>query len=177
MNTSPNLMRNTSWVKKGVVFMDLNYYAPTVHRRPKRWSQALTLIEMLITVAIVGILSAIAVPVYTGYLNDSRIATAKADIANIESQIERFRVLNNGNPPATLAAAGIVPPNDPWGRSYIYVCPGNRLDKQDKPLNTDYDLLSIGQDGVTNVKLGEVDAFDDIIRCNDGAYIGLASKY
>jgi general secretion pathway protein G len=142
----------------------------------ERFYKGLTLIELLITVAIIGILSAIAVPLYTGYIDKQRNTTAIIDINNIESQIERFRVLN-GSPSATLAVAGIVPPKDPWGRSYIYVCPGNRWDKHDKPLNKDYDLLSEGKDGKTDVKLWKIKAFDDIIRCNDGAYIGLASEY
>jgi general secretion pathway protein G len=160
-----------------VVFMELNYYAPTLYHRTKGWSKALTLIELLLTIAILGILSAIAVPIWTGYMDDSRNATAKADIANITSQIERFKALNNGTPPNTLGAAGIVPPLDPWGRAYIYVYPPVYWDKHDKPLNKDYDILSIGKDGLTNVHLWHSDAFDDIIRCNSGAFIGLASEY
>jgi general secretion pathway protein G len=157
--------------------MDFNYNAPTLHQRLKKgWSKALTLIELLLTIAILGILSAIAVPMVTAKINDSRNNTATADIANIESQIERFVALN-GNPPATLAAANIAPPNDPWGHPYIYVCPGKRWDKHDKPLNKDYDLLSMGKDGKTDVKIWKVHAFDDIIRCNSGAFIGLASDY
>jgi general secretion pathway protein G len=163
--------------KKGFVFMELNYNAPTLHQRlKKRWPKALTLIELLIAIAIMGILSAIAVPIWTGYMDDSRNATAIADIANIESQIERFVALN-GNPPATLAAANIVPPKDPWGRAYIYVYPPVYWDKHDKPLNKDYDILSMGKDGKTNVHLWHSDAFDDIIRCNSGAFVGLGKEY
>jgi general secretion pathway protein G len=140
------------------------------------WRPALTLIELLLVIAMLGTLSAIAIPIYTGYIDKQRNTTAVADINNIESQIERFIALN-GNPPATLAAANIVPPNDPWGRAYIYVRPGNRWDKHLKPLNKDYDLLSMGKDGKTDTKIWKKNALDDIIRCNDGAYIGLASEY
>jgi general secretion pathway protein G len=145
-------------------------------RKNGAFNKALTLIELLIAMAIMGVLSAIAVPVYTDYITDSRNSAVIADIANIDSQIERFRSLN-GNPPADLTAANIVPPTDPWGNSYIYVCPGNRWDKHDKPLNKDYDLLSMGHDGETDVKLWKPRAFDDIIRCNEGTYFGLASEY
>lgn len=146
------------------------------YKRPKGWRQALTLIELLLALAILGILSAIAVPLYTGYIDKQRNTTAIIDINNIESQIERFMALN-GSPPATLAAANIVPPNDPWGRAYVYVCPGDRRDKHLKPLNKDYDLLSMGKDGQTDTKIWKNNALDDIIRCNDGAFIGLASEY
>jgi general secretion pathway protein G len=166
--------------------MDLNFFVPFVYHRTKGWSKALTLIELLLTIAILGILSAIAVPVVTAKINDSRNNTAIADIANIESQIERFRALN-GKPPNDFNEAGIVPPLDPWGHAYEYmriegVDPKDykhdvRWDKHDKPLNKDYDLLSMGKDGKTDVKLWRSDAFDDLIRCNSGAFIGLASDY
>jgi len=140
------------------------------------FKKAFTLVELLLTIAIVGTLAAIAVPTYTDYIRKNNNSTAIVAIRNIESQIEGFKALS-GSPPATLAAANIVAPIDPWGRPYIYVVPGDRWDKQDKPLNKDYDLLSMGNDGKTDVKLWKTDAFDDIIRCNGGAYVGLASEY
>jgi general secretion pathway protein G len=161
------------------------YFSIGRHKR-ERFYKALTLIELLIAMAIVGILSAIAVPVYTDYLNDTRVATAQADIANIEAQIERFRALRS-RPPDTFAEASIVPPSDPWGNAYKYVrlegltkaeqdakC---RWDKSEKPLNYDYDLYSMGKDGLTKPKLSNTESFDDIIRANSGGYIGLASEY
>jgi general secretion pathway protein G len=165
--------------------MDLNYYAPTVHSRPKGWHKGMTLIELLLTVAIIGILSAIAVPIWTGYITDSRNATAKADIANIQSQIERYRPLHNGDPPNTLAAAGIVPPLDPWGRPYQYlriqgVVPQPtkiRKDHSTVPLNSDYDLYSKGADGLTDPPLTSGVSFDDILRAHDGTFIDLGSEY
>ena len=130
-------------------------------RKNGSFNKALTLIELLIAMAIVGVLSAIAVPVYTDYITDTKNATAKADIANIESQIERFRALN-GRPPNNFAEASINPvPKDPWGRLYQYlriegVSPqpsGIRKDHSTVPLNSDYDLYSIGADGLTDPAL------------------------
>jgi general secretion pathway protein G len=145
-----------------------------------------TLIELLIVLAILGTLSAIAVPILSGYLDDSRIATSKADIANIESQLERF-ILQNGRPPNNFGEAGIAPPLDPWGNAYLYVRLAGltkaeqdakcRWDKQEKPLNYDYDLYSMGKDGETKPKISHQDSYDDIIRANGGSYIGLASEY
>jgi general secretion pathway protein G len=150
------------------------------------FNKALTLIELLIAMAIVGILSAIAVPLYTGHIDKQRNTTAIIDINNIESQIERFRALKS-RPPDDFAEASIVSPSDPWGNAFKYVrlegltkheqdakC---RWDKSEKPLNYDYDLYSVGKDGMTKPKLSHTESFDDIIRANGGGYIGLASEY
>ncbi len=45
------------------------------------------------------------------------------------------------------------------------------------PLNTDYDLYSVGKDGNSRPPLSAPDSADDVIRANDGAYIGLAANY
>jgi len=45
------------------------------------------------------------------------------------------------------------------------------------PLNSDYDLFSLGPNGSTAISLGHVLAQDDVIRANDGAYFGPASEY
>lgn len=95
-------------------------HLPLGHPRRKGYCQAFTLVELLLTILIVGTLAAIAVPAYTGYINKQRIAASRADIANIESQIERFRALS-GRPPNTFAEAGIAPPLDPWGNPYSYL--------------------------------------------------------
>ena len=155
-------------------------------QKEEKFNKALTLIELLLTIAIIGTLSAIAVPTYTGYMDKQRNTTAIVDIKNIESQIERFMALS-GRPPNNFAEAGIAAQNDPWGRSYRYVrlqglsqaerdakC---RWDKFDKPLNDDYDLYSMGKDGQTKPKITDKDSLDDIVRCNGGAYVGLASAY
>lgn len=155
-----------------------------VQQRRKECSHALTLIELLLAIAILGTLSAIAVPLYTGHIDKQRNTTAIVDIKNIESQIERFKALT-GAPPNNLG--GIAVPLDPWGNSYHYVrlqglskqeqeekC---RWDKHEKPLNHDYDLYSEGKDGMTHPKISESESYDDIIRANGGAYVGLASEY
>jgi general secretion pathway protein G len=155
-------------------------------RKQEGFKKAFTLVELLLTIAIVGTLSAIAIPTYTNYIQKNSNTQAAVDIKNIESQIEGFKALS-GSPPNTLAAANIVAPIDPWGRSYQYlriqgVDPNDikhlvREDKHEKPVNQDYDLYSIGKDGKTEQKFWKQDAFDDIVRCNGGAYVGPASGY
>lgn len=52
-----------------------------------------------------------------------------------------------------------------------------RKDRLLFPLNSDYDLFSVGPNGVSALSLGEKVSLDDVIRANDGNYFGLASKY
>jgi len=161
-------------------------HLPLGHLRRKGYSHALTLIELLLTIAIAGTLAAIAVPTYTGHIDKQRNTTAIVDIVDIESQIEGFRALN-GRPPNNFGEAGIAAKNDPWGNAYEYMrlegliktefdakC---RWDKQDKPLNFDYDLYSKGKDGITKPKISHADSYDDIIRAGGGSFKGLAHDY
>ena len=53
---------------------------------------------------------------------------------------------------------------------------GKGLEK-DSPLNTDYDLYSMGKDGMSAPALTDDVSKDDIIRADDGVYTGLASAY
>ncbi|HZN40388.1 MAG TPA: prepilin-type N-terminal cleavage/methylation domain-containing protein [Planctomycetota bacterium] len=52
-----------------------------------------------------------------------------------------------------------------------------RRDRYLFPLNTDYDLFSLGPNGLTSVSLGESLAQDDVIRANNGGFFGTASEY
>lgn len=52
-----------------------------------------------------------------------------------------------------------------------------RRDKYLFPLNTDYDLFSIGPDGRSSVSLCNAMALDDVIRANDGGFFGVAASY
>lgn len=52
-----------------------------------------------------------------------------------------------------------------------------RRDRYMFPLNTDYDLFSLGPNGRTTVSLGESLAQDDVIRANNGGFFGTASDY
>jgi general secretion pathway protein G len=44
-------------------------------------------------------------------------------------------------------------------------------------LNSSYDLFSAGKDGNWVAPITAAVSQDDIIRANDGAYVGLASEY
>jgi general secretion pathway protein G len=66
------------------------------------------------------------------------------------------------------------------GHSIYVGVPTEEVRRRDRylyPLNTDYDLFSLGPNGRTAVALGDSVANDDVIRANDGGYFGSASKY
>lgn len=65
-----------------------------------RKSKAFTLIEILIVVVILGILAAIVIPQFTRASEDAQIGNVQTQLQTIRSQVELFRVKNNGQYPA-----------------------------------------------------------------------------
>jgi general secretion pathway protein G len=66
--------------------------------------KAFTLVEILIVVVILGILAAIVIPQFTNASTDAQVGNIRSQLQTIRSQIELYRVKNNGNAP-TLAGA------------------------------------------------------------------------
>jgi general secretion pathway protein G len=143
--------------------------------------QGVTLLELMVVAAAVVVLGALAIPAYTGYVERARTSRAIGDIGTITLQLYRWQ-LSTRTFPSTLAEAGIAL-TDPWGRAYEYMpvegTPQNQLRKDHNlhPINTDFDLYSVGPDGATRKPLTAQASRDDIIRANNGRYIGVAEKY
>jgi general secretion pathway protein G len=147
--------------------------------------KAMTLIELMIVVAIIGALAAIANLGYREFVERARVARAITEIKQIALMIQIYH-LDQRTYPATLGALGVTTPPDPWGNPYQYLPidfdpppkKGKiRRDKNLNPLNSDYDLYSMGADGVTQMQLTAAKARDDIVRANNGAFIGLAANH
>ena len=152
---------------------------------PSLYQVGLTLIELMFALLIVGLLTIIAVPVYQTNANlvDNQIAAAC--LKKIEAAIDRF-YMENQRLPDSLAEVSLPGDcrTDPWGNPYRYLKlagkkgkGGNRKDRNENPLNSDYDLYSMGEDGLTNESLRPKVSHDDIIRARNGAYFGLAADY
>lgn len=141
-----------------------------------------TLLELLIALAIVGLLAAVAIPSYGAYVERARIAQATVDIKGIEQVIERFYVIKHALPD-DLGQIGQSELLDPWGNPYRYlnVTTANRgkmrKDRALVPINSDYDLYSMGADGLSQPPLTARASHDDIVRANNGRFVGLASDY
>jgi general secretion pathway protein G len=139
-------------------------------------------LPLVISVAAVGlIVGSFAVPAFTGYVERSRVARAVSDIGTMSLKLHRWQQ-DVHLLPENLAQAGIFGV-DPWGRPYVYLRAADarraqlRKDNERVPINTDFDLYSLGPDGVSAVALPAAPSRDDVVRAANGAYIGLAANY
>ncbi|MCD6570764.1 MAG: type II secretion system major pseudopilin GspG [Deltaproteobacteria bacterium] len=125
-------------------------------------SKGFTLIELLVVIVILGILATYVGTRIMGRPEEARQTQARIQIQALESALKMYR-LDSGEYPSTeqgLKAlveeptVGNIPthwreggylekstvPRDPWGREYVYLCPGIH--------NADsFDLFSYGADG------------------------------
>ena len=80
----------------------------------KTMQKGFTWIELMIVIAIIGILAAIALPLYQDYVSKSQVTRAYGEVSSVKTAIEA--ALNEGREPvlAATAAAGaaIVPPQE-----------------------------------------------------------------
>lgn len=190
-------------------------------RRPPsrgRRSRGFTLLELAITLSIVGVLASVAGVQYIAFLERARTARAIVELRGIAAEIDPLGGDEGIGFPNTLAEAGITTV-DPWGSPYRYLriavpagmaanaselphvsAPqdpgtsgpsaqstdaggdGNTVGSARKdgflvPINSDYDLYSVGPDGESTATLRSPMSRDDVIRAADGAFYGLAEKF
>jgi general secretion pathway protein G len=134
-------------------------------------------------VLIIGVLAKIGSQKYGDYLDRARVAKAIGDIKAIQTDIDAFESENN-RLPNNLAEAGRAPTLDPWNNAYVYAPfpggnpPGSaRKDRSLVPINSTYDLYSSGPDGASVGPLTAARSRDDIVRANDGGFIGAARNF
>lgn len=118
--------------------------------------QGFSLLELLVVLALLGLLAGFAVPRVLQYLGSAKSETANSQIASLRSALDLYR-LENGRYPTQAEGlkalvekpAGAVAWNgpyidketgilDPWGKAYVY-----RPSAQDGS----YALYSLGADG------------------------------
>lgn len=134
----------------------------------------MTIIELLAALAIASSLASLAVPKFHQVTNAARVARAIGDLKAIQTTLDSRDSL-----PDNLAGAGIMLV-DPWGNPYVYVKFPNgapRVDRFGVVVNTTYDLYSTGEDEVTAVSFNAGVSFDDIVRANDGGFLGTAGRF
>jgi general secretion pathway protein G len=153
----------------------------------------------MVVVAIIGILATIAGPIYSDYIDRVRTVQAVRDISTISKSIAVYAASNGDRYPDSLADINMDAMLDPWGNPYQYLNlskskneneNGNgkgkgqdvnvgkaRKDRNLVPINSDYDLYSMGKDGASVSPLTAKASRDDIVRANNGRFIGRAADY
>lgn len=122
--------------------------------RNNEMTYGFTLIEVMVVVAIIGLLAAIIAPKILNRADDGASAKVRTDIASIMSSIKLYRLDNLSYPTTSdnLTALTKKPlganrwkgpyieilPKDPWGRDYLYANPGTH--------GAQVDLYSLGAD-------------------------------
>jgi general secretion pathway protein G len=148
-----------------------------------RRSAAFTLLELLIVVAIIGILAGLLMPALAQARRKAMHVRAIGEIKNILLAVEIYRTNNREKFPLSMLNMLDEVPEDPWGNEYVFnhfstIPKGQqRKDRNLHPLNTVFDLFSKGEDGKSVAPINAGVSRDDIILADDGDFVGLAEDY
>ena len=133
----------------------LNTTTPPKHSLARK-QRGFTLIELMVVLAIIGILAALVVPNVLGRADDARVTAARTDVGNLTQALKLYKLDNQRFPTAEQGLQALVVrpsaepvpsnwksyldklPADPWGRPYQYLNPG---------LKGEVDVMSWGADG------------------------------
>jgi general secretion pathway protein G len=142
-----------------------------------------TFIELLIVMAVLMIVSAMAIPSMQNAILSAKNARSVGDVRTIGQAALGFYA-EYGAAPTTLIDIGYDQQVDPWDHTYQYLgftstttTGQKRTDRFGVPINTFFDLYSLGADGQTALSLTAPPSQDDVVWAVDGVYMGLASNY
>ena len=153
----------------------------TVNKRQQ--SKAFTVIEFAVVLVIIALTYATLSPAVMNLVDTAKSADTSEEIDDMQDLIDDY-FDTNGFFPDSLEDVFDPVPLDPWGNPYQYTNHDNvqgqgkkRKDKNLVPINSDYDLYSMGPDGKTTSALTASISHDDVVRGRNGAYVGVALYY
>lgn len=141
-----------------------------------------TIVELMIVVALIAVLAAIALPAYSSYRDRANTFQAVVDITAMSATITN-RWNDARAYPQSLDEIQMGGRLDPWGNPYVYYNVdangkgGARKDHALNPINTDFDLYSLGPNKRSQPQITQKDSLDDVIRANNGGFVGIASSF
>lgn len=152
-----------------------------------------SLIELLVVLIIVGILALFGSIMFGGEIDcedarpgpiaRARIANVIGAIGAVHMKVQTFE-LNNNRLPTSLSELNGLDLTDPWGNPYQYLdhstVEGNgpkRKDHNMVPVNSYFDIYSMGPDGKSATPFTSIPGQDDIVSAGNGQYLGIACDY
>ncbi|MFZ5481028.1 MAG: type II secretion system major pseudopilin GspG [Myxococcota bacterium] len=119
-----------------------------VNRLRRKRQKGMTLVEIMVVIAIIGVLMTVVSVGVIGFLDDANVDATRIQIKKIEEALVVYSSKHKGRFPGTSDGLGAAKkyfqnsevPTDAWGNEFQYFSPGTHGDH-------DYEIISLGKDG------------------------------